>query len=262
MMLRNMLLTITLICTWSSSAQSHDTWLETGTATVAVGEYAYIDLMLGNHGNDHRDFKLASKISLDPCTLSVMDPTGQVVDLKSEIVDMGSAEKEGFWTAKYVFADPGLHRFIHTLDTLHRTTRAIKSAKTFVLAIGAGEQKIESSIGDACHGFELELVLKTPFDHIEAGAPIELQVMRSGKAFSQALVTFIPLGTTLAAGFDAEYQRTSDSDGIVRFVPEEGNLIFAVVHHMADGEAGDGYENTHYSAAMVIQVPNQAIRRR
>lgn len=243
-------------------AQAHDTWLETGSATVRVGEYTYVDLMLGNHGNNHRDFKLASKITLDPCTLSVVDPSGSKHDLKPAITDMGSAEKEGFWTAKYVFAKPGLHRFVHTLDTLHRTTRAIKSAKTFVMATDGGESSTGLANPDICYGFGLELVLKTPFATIEAGQPIELQVMRSGKPLSEARVTFVPRGTTLAGEFDSDYERISDSEGHVQLVPKEGNVLFAVVHYMAEDESGDGYENTHYSAAMVIQVPNKAISNR
>lgn len=243
-------------------SHAHDTWLEAGAATVPVGEYTYVDLMLGNHGNDHRDFKLASKITLDPCTLSVVDPTGSTLDLKSAITDMGHAEKEGFWTAKYVFAKPGLHRFVHTLDTLHRTTRAIKSAKTFVMATDGVGNSIDSSNPDLCHGFGLELVLKTPFATIEAGRPIELHVMRSGKPLSEARVTFVPRGATLAEEFDSDYERISDSEGHVQFVPKEGNVLFAVVHHMAEDESGGGYENTHYSAAMVIQVPNKAISNR
>jgi len=251
-----------LLCLYPAQGSAHDTWLEAGAATVPVGEYTYVDLMLGNHGNDHRDFKLASKIMLDPCTLSVVDPTGSTLDLKSAITDMGNAEKEGFWTAKYVFANPGLHHFVHTLDTLHRTTRAIKSAKTFVVATDGGESSTGLDHPDICHGFGLELVLKTPFATIEAGQPIELQVMRSGKPLSEARVTFVPRGTTLAADFDSDYERISDSEGCVTFVPKEGNVLFAVVHHMAEDESGDGYENTHYSAAVVIQVPNHAIRHR
>lgn len=251
---------------------AHDTWLEAGAATVPVGEYTYVDLMLGNHGNDHRDFKLASKITLEPCTLSVVDPTGGTHDLKPAITDMGHAEKEGFWTAKYVFANPGIHRFVHTLDTLHRTTRAIKSAKTFVMATDGGVKDAgvknggvkdpDSPNQDTCHGFGLELVLETPLASIQAGQPIELQVMRSGKPLPQARVTFVPRGASLAEEFDAEYERISDSEGRVQFVPKQGNVLFAVVHHMAEDEAGEGYENTHYSAAMVIQVPNQAINNR
>ncbi len=251
-----------LLCLDPAKGSAHDTWIEPGAATVPVGEYTYIDLMLGNHGNEHRDFKLASKITLGPCTLSVVDPTGITHDLKPAIVDMGHAEKEGFWTARYVFAKPGLYRFVHTLDTLHRTTRAVKSAKTFVMATAGGERDTGSPNEDTCHRFGLELVLQTPFATVEAGQPIEIQVMRSGKPLPKVRVTFVPRGASLAGEFDSEHERISDAEGRVEFVPKEGNVLLAVVHHMAQDEAGEGYENTHYSAAMVIQVPNQAIHPR
>ena len=41
---------------------AHDTWVQTNTPLIRVGDAVHIDLMLGNHGNDHRDFKLASKV--------------------------------------------------------------------------------------------------------------------------------------------------------------------------------------------------------
>lgn len=77
-----------------------------GPLVQPSGEYAYVHLMLGNHGNNHRDFKLASKITLAPCTLAVMTPSGAAIDLKPQIVDMGHAEKEGFWTAQFQLAKP------------------------------------------------------------------------------------------------------------------------------------------------------------
>lgn len=246
----------------STKLKAHDTWLECDAATVPVGEYTYVHLMLGNHGNDHRDFKLASKVSLTPCTLAVLTPDGRAVDLKSRMIDRGSAEREGFWSAQYTFVNPGLHRFIHTLDTLHRTTRAIKSAKTFVMAMRPGRPSAIPSRKDACHGFGLELVLKTPFERIAAGEHLELQVMRSGKPLESARVTFVPRGTTLNEGFDANHERMTDSDGLVRLTPDRGNVFLAVVHHLADDESGDGYEKTHYSAAMVLQVPHKSIRSR
>ncbi|MEZ6090985.1 MAG: DUF4198 domain-containing protein [Pirellulaceae bacterium] len=109
---------------------------------------------------------------------------------------------------------------------------------------------------DKCHEFGLELVLKTPLPQVTAGKPIELQVMRTGKPLPDARVTFVPRGTTLASGFDEEYERQSDSDGLVQFTPKQGNVLFAVVHLMVEDESGDGYDKTAYSAAMVVKVPN------
>src|SRR6185436_2774462 len=47
----------------AAPAFAHDTWVQTNTNVVRTGDAVHVDLMLGNHGNDHRDFKLASKLA-------------------------------------------------------------------------------------------------------------------------------------------------------------------------------------------------------
>jgi uncharacterized GH25 family protein len=241
-------------------AVAHDTWLEAGARSVPIGEYTHVSLMLGNHGNDHRDFKLASKISLDPCKVWVVTPPGQVEDLKPRLIDMGSAPKEGYWTVRYQFSVPGVHHFIHTLDTLHGTTRAIKSAKTFVEATAGGGVGDIPGDADRSHRFGLELVLRGPISAVRVGEPLEVQVVRSGTPLADATVTFIPRGVSLAEGFDEQYQRISDPQGMVRFVPAQANIFLVVVHHLAAEEQGDGFDRTHYSAAMVLQVPDRTLQ--
>ena len=65
-----------------SPASAHDTWVQTNTNVVRTGDNVHIDLMLGNHGNEHRDFKLAGKITLDGCKLDVIAPSGKKFDLR------------------------------------------------------------------------------------------------------------------------------------------------------------------------------------
>lgn len=235
---------------------AHDTWLEVGASRVPVGEFAYVNLMLGNHGNEHRDFKISSKITLEPCELYVIGPDGKTSDLKSGVVDLGFGPKEGHWAARCDFNDPGVYRVVHTLDTLHLTTRAIKSSKTFVIA---GEKTTEA-VGepqDSCFGFGLELVLETPYSELHVGNAMSIRVMRNGEPLSDARVSIVPRGVTLAEGFDQEYERISDNDGRVRFVPQEGNIYLLVVHHLEAEEKGEGYDKSHYSATMVLHVANR-----
>ena len=61
-----MRLPLILAALWAmvDTSAAHDTWVQTNTNLIRTGDAVHIDLMLGNHGNDHRDFKLASK--LDP----------------------------------------------------------------------------------------------------------------------------------------------------------------------------------------------------
>ncbi len=239
---------------------AHDTWVESGPLVQPSGEYAYVHLMLGNHGNNHRDFKLASKITLAPCTLAVMTPSGAAIDLKPQIVDMGHAEKEGFWTARYQIGEAGIHEVLHTLDTLHGTIRAIKSAKTFILAqpdaVGKTSQQGRS---DRIHGLGLELVLLSPLDHLVAGKEVKIQVLRTGKPLKGTRVSFIPRGAQLAEDFDKNFERDSDNQGIVVFKAAEGNVVLAMAHLPAPEETGEGYTRTHYSAGMVLPIRNHKV---
>ena len=64
---------------------------------VRVGDVVHVDLMLGNHGNDHRDFKLNSRIGLDSITaLEIIGPDGKVTKLKDRVVDTGSIPRTDF----------------------------------------------------------------------------------------------------------------------------------------------------------------------
>ena len=92
----------------ASPALAHDTWVQTNTNLVCTGDNIHIDLMLGNHGNEHRDFKLAGKITLDGCKLDVIAPSGKKFDLKDRLADIGYVPKEGFWTGRFAGTEPGL----------------------------------------------------------------------------------------------------------------------------------------------------------
>ena len=234
---------------------AHDTWVQTNTSRVRVGDVVHVDLMLGNHGNNHRDFKLASKITLAPCTLAVIDGQGTSHDLKSKIVDTGYAPKEGFWSARFIPQEAGLHVVVHSLDTLHGSTRAIKSAKTYFSA-GAGADKATGF--DKPLGHTLELVPLTNPSAFVAGQPIKLRLLYQGRPLPEARVSFIPRGQVLAEGFDKDFERTTDAEGVATFTPKDGNFVLAVVHHAAPEQKGEGYEKTHYSATFVANVPQIA----
>src|SRR5262245_54938436 len=116
---------------------AHDTWVQTNTNLIRTGDAVHVDLMLGNHGNDHRDFKLASKLDLDKATLTVTGPDGKSTDLIPKLADLGYAPKEGFHSAKFAAAKPGLYVITHTQDRMvnnGKPTRSIRSAKALFLA--------------------------------------------------------------------------------------------------------------------------------
>lgn len=236
---------------------AHDTWVQTNTAMLRRGDSVHIDFMLGNHGNDHRDYKLAGKITLDSVRLSVVLPDTSIVDVKDRLKDVGYAAREGYWTAKFSGKQPGLYTVSHTLDKLHGTTRVIKSAKCYFSMHESLDDITENlSSHQAPLGHELELVpLTSPLTGVGPGKEIRVQVLYQKKPLENARVTFIPRGSELAKGFDSKYERMTKGDGIATFTPEDSGYYLISVHHLEPSQSGNGYEKTAYGAALTLLIP-------
>lgn len=238
-------------------ALAHDTWVQTNTAVLRKGDSVHIDFMLGNHGNDHRDYKLAGKIGLDSVKLSVLGPDSVVVDLKDRLKDVGYAQREGYWTAKFTGKQAGLYTVAHTLDKLHGSTRVIKSAKCY-FSLHENLDAINENLSghQVPLGHDLELVpLSNPLTGVGPGKEIRIQVLYQKKPLENARVTFIPRGVELAKGFDSQYERTTKSDGIAAFSPSESGYYLISVHHLEPTQSGTGYEKTAYGAALTLLIP-------
>ncbi|MFM1996873.1 MAG: hypothetical protein RLZZ111_1260, partial [Planctomycetota bacterium] len=97
------MLTAVAVVSATAAAQAHDTWVQVASRLVRPDDVVHVDLFLGNHGNDHRDFKVAGKLgSLEGVKVDVIGPGGRTTDLVPDLVDLGYAPKEGFWSARFV----------------------------------------------------------------------------------------------------------------------------------------------------------------
>lgn len=251
--------TLVLVMLLPCTLSAHDSWVETNTNLVRTGDAIYVDLKLGNHGNDHRDFKLAGKLSLEGATLEVYSPDGNCYDLKDKLFDVGYAPAEGYWTAKFVAVQPGLYLVSHTSDRVvhYAPTRSIKSGKAFFVASPSLDKvSVNVSGFDRVLGHPLELVpVSNPVVPMGPGKPIAVRLLFNGKPLAGARVSFIPRGATLAESFDAEYERMTDSEGCAQFVPRTGSAYLIVAHHQDPNAAGPNYTSTKYSATLVVLVP-------
>jgi uncharacterized GH25 family protein len=248
-----------LIALLASLALAHDTWLQPNSNIVRVGDVIYLDWMLGNHGNGHRDFKIAGKPSLEDATVRVIDPDGRSYDLKPSMIDQGYAPKEGFWTARFEPAKPGLYLVSQTSDKIadYAPLRSVHSAKTFFLASKTLDHVSMFTKGfDRILGDPLELVPQThPITPMGPGQPLTVQLLYKGKPLPNATVSFIPRGTKLKEGFDPAYDRKTDEKGLATFEPKEANYYLIAAHHEDPNDKGQGYTATKYSATLTLLVP-------
>ena len=258
--MRIALLALLLAVSLANAARAHDIWLETNTGLLRVGDRVDIDFKLGNHGNEHRDFKLASKTAPDGLALQVISPAGKKYDLGSELVDLGYTPKEGYWSAPFVAAESGHYLALSTGDKVinhGQPLRSIRSAKVWWLAdksLDKPAAKWDPNRKPLNLPFELVL-LSDPVLFAGPGRAIDVQLLRSGKPVVDQVVCFIPRGTELSAEFDETYERRTDQQGKASFTPKEGNVYLIVSHLLAATESGKDYAGTKYSATLTIRVP-------
>ena len=249
-----------LLVVLAEIAAAHDTWVQTNTQLVRVGDAVHIDLMLGNHGNHHRDFKLAGKIDPLGANMTVIAPSGKHYDFKDRLVDLGYAPKEGFHSAKFAAAEPGLYTVAHTSDRVvnhGQPMRSLKSAKScFVVSASLDKPNPHNPGFEKPLGHPLEIVAETnPVLPMGPGQAIRIKVLLRGQPLPDAVVSFVPRGETLADGFDDRYERKTDGAGRARFTPTTGNYYLVVVHHTAPDEKSTDYVQTQYSATLTVLVP-------
>lgn len=240
-------------------AAAHDTWVEVNTGVVRAGEAVYIDLKLGNHGNEHRDFKLAGKVDLADCRLQVLLPNGTTFDMADQMHDIGYAPREGYWTGKFVSGSAGTHLVSQTSDQIlnhGRPVRALKSAKCFFLSTARLDRlEDRSETWKKPLGHPLEIIpISHPLLTSGPGMPVQIQVLRKGQPKAGARVSFIPQGVTLKEGFDETFERMTDSEGRASFTPTTGGKLLIVTHERAEDEKTADYELTAYSATLFLTV--------
>jgi uncharacterized GH25 family protein len=263
-MLRS-LLTACLVCAGLAiPAVAHDTWVQTNTHVIRPGDAIHIDLLLGNHGNDHRDFKIAGKLSPESVqSFVVIAPDGKSYDLKPDLIDLGYAPKEGFLTSKFVPAKAGLYVAAQSSDSVvnhGKPVRSVRSAKAYFV-VSASLDKVPAKLPgfDKPLGHKLELVPEVnPVAPMGPGQPIKVKLLFNGKPLEGVKVSFVPRGVTLKEGTDADYERTTDKDGRASFTPKTGNYYLVVCHHET-AEKGDKYEATKYAATLTVFVPEKCL---
>lgn len=253
-------ITLILLTSFVSPGLAHDTWVETNTNLIRTGDSVYIDLKLGNHGNDHRDFKQASKVQIDKIKIEVIDPDGKHYDIRSEMIDVGYTPKEGYWTGKFSAFKNGVYTVAETSDYVvdyGQPQRSLKSAKTYFQISDSLDRPVPDDrvIGKPL-GHAMELVpLVNPILPMAAGRTVQVQLLLNGKPLVGEKVSCIPQGHELKEGFDEEYESLTDKHGTISFTPKDGNRYLFVAHVVRE-QPGDGFEVTKYTSTLTLFVPD------
>jgi uncharacterized GH25 family protein len=261
--MRKLLFPVFVALIIAKAASAHDIWLETNTNIFRVGDVAHVDLKLGNHGNDHRDFKMAGKVDVTGVSIQAISPSGKKIDLKNLPIDTGLSPREGFWKTMLDLNENGIYTINQTSDEVvsYAPKRSIKSAKTFLMTstsldnVNPNQQGFEKRLGH-----EIELVPETnPVAPMGPGTPLKLRLWFKGKPLPNTKISFIPEGETLKEGFDTRYEVKTNVNGRAAFTPKMAGKYLVAAHvetkESGDNKAGKKFEKTAYSATLTVFVP-------
>ncbi len=270
--IRTLVLLATLVLI--GGAHAHDGWIQTNVTRLLVGDMCYIDMLFGNHGNTHRDYKVwGSKWDMTKSTFTLHTPKGEAIDLRDRTIDVGYSEIKvvqgvsfrdvnGYLVASFQASQQGLYIADVRQDTVvtYAPERSIKCAKAMVRAFAStiGRQGESARRFNAPVNQVLEVVpLNDPTD-LTVGDRLSIQILYKGKPLPHAHVSVIPRGKELPPmGTPNPHDIMTDMHGKLSYTFDEANYHLIVVHLETD-EAGvlDGvpYEFTKYTGDLSVIV--------
>jgi uncharacterized GH25 family protein len=246
--------------TLMGQAIAHDIWVEANQSMLRIGESVSLSLMLGNHGNQHRDFRLASKIQAGQQNLSVISPDGKSLDLTSNLIDNGYEPKEGFWGATFQGDKAGIYQAVSTFDQVmsYAPVRDIKCAKTYFALTKTLDSPPKVDVGfQKPIGAPLELVpVSNPLFALGVGTSFSVKLLYKGNPLKDSVVSFIPKGVQLSGEIDSKFEAKTDEKGVATVTLDQAGQWLIAAHVKDLTAAGAGYKSIGYSATIHLRVPN------
>lgn len=263
----NILLSILVL--QASRGFAHDGWIELPTI-VEKGQPVTISLLLGNHSNEHRSYRLAGKWDPKFTTLMVIDPSGKLNDITNSLVDLGEdAEKtgpkgpKGFHIASFTPKTEGVHIVLarHEQIAQHGNEprfRGIRSARGAFVALRTPRvtEAKKSSGFNRSHALEglMEIVPVSNPIGVTQSAPLTFEVRYKGTPFPNQTVSMV----RRLEGAASVQDLTTDAKGRLTFTagPADFYLLRVKFDEREERREGD-YDLTSYEATYVLQVFNR-----
>lgn len=243
---------------------AHDGWTETNAPIVAVGESSYVDLLLGNHSNNHASYRIEGRWSADTTKVYVTTPAGKKVDISSTLYYTGetaASETSGInngYIASFNSSTPGAYIITAEGDSIfkhdNQATRTLRSAKSFVAVSDIPTAQRTAKLEGFSKPTSTDRAEFVPLVNPSAITPkqtISVQLLVKGKPQPDTEVTLIKRNNSTS-----EILKTNEK-GIVHFVVQEADqyLLRAKPTSATDKVEGQ-YTSTSYEATMTFTVQN------
>ena len=250
-------------------ASAHVGWIEV-PAIVEKGQPVTIALMLGNHTNEHKSYRLAGKWNPKFTKLMVIEPSGKINDITASVIDLGEDEEKtgpkgpkGFHIATFTPKTEGVHTVLareeqvlqHGDEPKFRSIRSARSAFTALQTPRVVEGKKSTGFGRT---FAIDNLMEiVPISNpiaVTQNDRVTLELRYKGNPFPNQIVTIVGRLDGPASVQDL----TTDEKGRVRIAAGAADSYLARAKFDERSERKEGqYDLSSYEATYVFQVFNR-----
>jgi hypothetical protein len=254
---------------YCATAFAHDGWIEV-PAIVERGQPVTISLLLGNHSNEHRSYRLAGKWDPRFTKLVVIEPSGKLNDITALLIDLGEdAEKtgpkgpKGFHIATFTPKEEGAHIVLARYEQVAQhgdgpKFRGVRSARGAFSALRTPGIKNGKKAAGFGRSFGVESVMEiVPVSNpigVTQSQQVTFEVRHKGRPFPNQSVSVV----RRLEGPASVQDLTTDEKGRASFTagPADFYLLRTKFEERAERVEGQ-YDLTSYEATYVLQVYNR-----
>ncbi|WP_339204624.1 DUF4198 domain-containing protein [Paenibacillus sp. FSL K6-3182] len=245
---------------------AHDGWSQTSAPIVAPGQVSYVELMYGNHSNEHKSYRLEGQWG-STSKVYVTTPAGQKSDITGTRFYTGEPATEttpalnNFFVASFKSNVPGAYIISTEADSVYKgadaATRTLRSAKSFVAISDIpviDRVKALTGFSKEVSPDRAELIPLFNPAAVTPGEKVSIELLLKGKPLTNTAVDIIRRSNSEAV------ELKTDDKGVVSFTTGAADY-YLVRAKPSTTEAKEGeYSATNYEATMTFTVQNKSVK--
>ncbi|HZG76345.1 MAG TPA: DUF4198 domain-containing protein [Paenibacillus sp.] len=250
------------LLTTSSVASAHDGWAQTAPI-VAAGEVAYVELLFGNHSNEHGSYRIEGNWNEETTKTYAVTPAGDKIDVTGttfytgEVVETDNAKINNGYVATFSALTPGAYIVSVEGDSVFAhggvASRTLRSAKSFVAVADVPLLRRVQDLrgfGKVVSPDRAEWVPASNPAAAATGGTVSARLMLKGEPLAGVEATLVRRSTS-----EAE-RLTTDAEGYVTFEAGPADYYLLRAKPATDEKVEGEYESTNYEATMTFVVQN------
>ncbi|USG63941.1 DUF4198 domain-containing protein [Brevibacillus ruminantium] len=254
---------LALACLLAVPASAHDGWSQTNMPIISSGEVSYVELLLGNHSNNHASYRIDGTWSKDTTKVYVTQPSGSKADISATLFYTGEEKdvtdpgKNNYYVASFSSSAPGAYIISVEGDSIFKNgdvaSRTLRSAKSFVAISDIPTMQRVKDLQGFSQPVSADRAELVPLFNPAAVTPdqeVKVQLLLKGKPLKDTEISVIRRSNSDAANYK------TDANGVITFTTGAADYYLLRAKPATDEKLAGEYDATNYEATMTFTVQN------